>query len=121
MIRGPQFGSLNHGTIGSLKPAGIAMSPIQPRVCFRGEAEMGRQAKTAESVENDPSATSAAKFAMMHKTALAQGGGRVWSSRGVCEAKRIHYTCRQCDSMAAYGARATADDAGDRVPRFQIA
>jgi hypothetical protein len=33
----------------------------------------------------DPSATSVAKFAMMHKTALAQGGGRVWSSRSVGE------------------------------------
>jgi hypothetical protein len=54
MIRSPQFGSLNHGTIASLKPAGIAMSPIQPPVRFRGEAEVGRQAKPAESVENDP-------------------------------------------------------------------
>jgi hypothetical protein len=52
---------LNHGTIGSLKPAGIAMSPIQPQVRFRGEAEMGRQAKTAESVENDPNSDIASR------------------------------------------------------------
>jgi hypothetical protein len=51
MTRSPQLGSLNHGTIGSLKSAAIAISPIQPQVRYRGEAAVCRQAKPAESVE----------------------------------------------------------------------
>jgi hypothetical protein len=46
---------------------GTQVRPVAPSLGsrFRGEADMHPQAKLAESVENDPSATSAPKFAVM--------------------------------------------------------
>ena len=37
---------------------------------FRSEADMNQQARLAGSIENDPCATLAAEFAVMHKTVL---------------------------------------------------
>jgi hypothetical protein len=43
---------------------------LGPDVTFRGEAEVGRAAEFAASVENDPEPTRAAQFCVMHNTAF---------------------------------------------------
>jgi hypothetical protein len=74
MIRSSKFGRLNHGPVVELKTDCTSLgSAAQPqKVRFWGEAEVGRQLRPADSVENDPSATLAVEFALMHKTSLVQ-------------------------------------------------
>jgi hypothetical protein len=56
----------------------------------------------------------AAFAAMRGRDLLYFHDASVWGERD--EAARLHGTARRCGGMAARSARATASDAGDRVP-----
>ena len=92
---------------------------LGPDVSFRGEAEVGRAAEPAASVEDDPNATSA-----RHSTRqfpCAKEGSAMPCSGGGNETARGHYASQRCGRWLAACSTRTADlSAGGGVPQQRI-